>query len=115
MKSKITFIFFYLILSVITLNLKKKNENKKTLNIITSFLQNHKKESYDCHADDYIIKAGQSCDGDYRCISKKCINGKCAEGLLKLGESCHCDIQCETGHCSFKFWLFLPFNHCTED
>jgi len=43
MKLKIALIFFYLILSVISLNLKKKNENKKTLNRITSFLQNKKK------------------------------------------------------------------------
>ena len=40
MKSNFTFIFFCLILSVISLNLKKKNENKKSLNGIKSFLQN---------------------------------------------------------------------------
>ena len=70
MKLKTAFIFFYLILNVININLKKKNENKKSLNrFITSFFQNKKKEFYNC--DDpklYGLKDGSKCMRSEQCI-----------------------------------------------
>ena len=78
-------------------------------------MQNQKKEEMNCDKPGSLIKPGQSCQGrEALCISRNCINDICQEGLLKLGDICFCDIQCESGHCSFDYWLFWTVNHCTK-
>ena len=117
MKLKTAFIFFYLILSVININLKKKNENKKSLNrIITSFLQNKKKEDSFCDRRNYKLEDGSECTSDMNCISFKCRKNVCSPSpLKKLGQFCLCDYHCESGHCSFQYWLLFDIYYtCTE-
>ena len=115
MKLKFTFIFFCFILSVISLNLKKKNENKK------SFLQNKLTErSKDCKKASHRKKAGESCGSDEVCISFYCLHGKCTSysKLKQLGDCCACDYHCQSNHCSFNFknYLLLACPHtCTKD
>ena len=92
MNLKFTFIFFCLILSVISLNLKKKNENKKSLNGIRAFLKTNMGQASDC-------KYGYL--GDWH--SKE------------LFDSCKCDWHCKTGHCSFHYWFFGNHYRCTKD
>ena len=119
MKLKFTFIFFCLILSVISLNLKKKNENKKSLNGITSFLQNKLKlkQASDCTKSSYRKKGGESCKYHEQCISYGCRNGSCKyskKGAID-GSPCACDYHCASGHCSFSYWLFGNFYHCSKN
>ena len=115
MKLKFIFIFFCLILSVISLNLKKKNENKKSLN--GSFLQNKLGQSSACNKSSYKKKSGESCDIDDQCINYWCVNGKCAYfGSRKdIGEYCACDYHCLSGHCSYWYWAFKTYYHCTKN
>ena len=115
MKLKFALIFFYLIISVLTVNLKKKNQKKKTNNEIKSFLRNKKKENWlYCRRPK---KVGDYCEYPADCISYECKNYKCQgpEILRKVGESCLCDFHCETGHCSFSYWLIYNHNKCTTD
>ena len=119
MKLKFTFIFFCLILSVISLNLKKKNENKKSLNGIRAFLKTKMGESSDCKKTSYG-KYGGKCKKDVECVSNKCRNGKCEYPvkLIEEGEDCYCDYHCQTGHCSFLLFGFFNFRsnyRCTKD
>ena len=113
MKLKFTFIFFCLILSVISLNLKKKNENKKSLNGIRAFLKTNMGQSSDCKKSPKMRKQPDHCIFNFECWSNNCINNKCV--LIKEGESCECDYQCQTGHCSFHYWLFTKHYRCTKD
>ena len=112
MKLKFTFIFFCFILSVISLNLKKKNENKKSLNGIRPFLKTNMRESSECKKT-YIGK----CKKNVECVSFKCTNGKCEYPfrLIEEGKPCKCDYHCKTGHCSLSWWLFGSFYRCTKD
>ena len=114
MKLKFTFIFFCLILSVISLNLKKKNENKKSLNGIRAFLKTKMGESYKCKKSSYGKSYGQYCEKNAQCLSNNCRNGYCKYPvkLIEEGEECKCDYQCKTGHCS---WLFVSLYACTKD
>jgi len=117
MKLKFTFIFFCLILSVISLNLKKKNENKKSLNGIRAFLKTNMGESSDCKKSSYKKYYQEDCKKDVQCVSNKCTNGKCEYPfkLIKEREYCDCDYHCETGHCSFFIWFFGNHYRCTKD
>ena len=116
MKLKFTFIFFCLILSVISLNLKKKNENKKSLNGIRAFLKTNMGESSECKTWKHIRYYQERCLKDYMCVSNNCSNGRCTNDKLKeLGESCTCDYHCKTGHCSFFIWFFGNHYRCTKD
>ncbi len=114
MKLKFTFIFFCLILSVISLNLKKKNENKK------SFLQNKLTQINDCLDASHRKKPGERCGSDEVCISFYCLDGICRDYriLKQLGECCACDYHCQSNHCSFNwknYWLLACPHTCTKD
>ena len=112
MKLKFTFIFFCFILSVISLNLKKKNENKK------SFLQNKLTQSYMCKTASYRKHAGESCTKNDVCISNFCLYGKCTGyyTLKQLGDCCVCDYHCKSNHCSFNWNIFSKCSYkCTKD
>ena len=112
MKLKFTFIFFCFILSVISLNLKKKNENKK------SFLQNKLTQSKWCITFDHRKNAGEYCDNHEQCISFNCLNGKCTSyyTLKQLGDCCVCDYHCKSNHCSVDWNLFSSCAYkCTKD
>ena len=115
MKLKFTFIFFCLILSVISLNLKKKNENKKSLNGIRAFLKTNMGEARDCSKYENKKKNYQEdCFRNEHCFSNKCgSDHRCM--LLEEGRSCECDNQCQTGHCSFHYWAFTTHYRCTKD
>ena len=115
MKLKFTFIFFCLILSVISLNLKKKNENKKSLNGIRAFLKTKMGESYKCKDPrNKKINYRVNCHRNDHCFSNKCgSDHRCM--LLEEGRSCECDNQCQTGHCSFHYWAFTTHYRCTKD
>ena len=118
MKLKFTFIFFCLILSVISLNLKKKNENKKSLNGIRAFLKTNMGEAYKCKDPrNKKINYRVNCHRNDHCFSNKCTNGKCEYPfkLIKEREYCDCDYHCETGHCSFFIWFFGNHYRCTKD
>ena len=116
MKLKFTFIFFCLILSVISLNLKKKNENKKSLNGIRAFLKTNMGEVSECKKSSYRRYYQERCIEDIQCVSNNCSNGRCTYPKLKeLGESCKCDYHCKTGHCSYDGWFFMTYYRCTKD
>ena len=117
MNLKFTFIFFCLILSVISLNLKKKNENKKSLNGIRAFLKTNMGQSSDCKKSSYRKYYQEDCSKDVQCVSNKCSNGKCTFPfrLIELGQPCKCDYHCQSGHCSFKYWYFTTNYRCTKD
>ena len=115
MKLKFTFIYFFLILSVICLNLKKKIGSKKTLNGITSFLQNKLKQSINWSKHPKPVPDGEPCLTNAQCISYDCRNFKCSihSRLKGLGEPCECDYHCLSGHCNFDYWLFDTYYKCT--
>ena len=114
MKLKFTFIFFCLILSVISLNLKKKNENKKSLNGIRAFLKTNMGQSSDCEKSSSRKSYQVDCSYDFECVSEKCgYDNKCL--LSEEGEPCKCDYHCKTGHCSFFIWFFGNYYRCTKD
>ena len=117
MKLKFTFIFFCLILSVISLNLKKKNENKKSLNGIRAFLKTNMGQSSDCKKSSYRKYYGEDCKKNAQCVSYNCQNGKCEHPFMNIkeGEYCDCDYHCKTGHCSFFIWFFGNYYRCTKD
>ena len=112
MNLKFTFIFFCLILSVISLNLKKKNENKKSLNGIRAFLKTNIGEVDLCKKLKPRNIYRPECSLNNECWSNVCINGKCVR--VKEGEPCMCDFHCQTGHCSFHYWLFKSYYRCTK-
>ena len=117
MNLKFTFIYFCLILSVISLNLKKKNENKKSLNGITSFLQNKLGQSSNCKKSSYGLKIGERCSVGEQCIYNSCYQGYCVKfrELRKLKEECTCDYHCQSGHCSYHYWWGKTYYHCTKN
>ena len=117
MKLKFTFIFFCLILSVISLNLKKKNENKKSLNGIRAFLKTNMGQSSDCKKSSYRKYYREQCLFDVQCVSNNCSKGKCEYPvkLIEEGQPCYCDYHCQTGHCSYDSWWFVTYYRCTKD
>ena len=94
MRLNFFFIFFSLILGILTLNLKKKSQKNKYPNEKDSLL----KQQRLCMKNPF--KLGEECGTNVHCTTFNCDNGICrkAIGYRGTGANCLCDYHCPPGH-----------------